>query len=404
MWRISWPISKEDWRVADKLFVLQAERQQTVPWRDRLSTNRLHRFLVNRFVTEGGDALVNLRVAYRVFGKPSHKMDNLVLVYHALTGDANCAGYDATDGRVQGWWEPLFKHGAALDISRWCVICPNHPSSCYGSSGPLDRTIDNTEQLGLRFPSFSPRDLVSVYRRLLEYLGVRRLALVVGGSLGGMLALETAVMLPDLAERVAVIAAPAESSAQSVAFNHIQRRCFDLDRNFKGGAYYGGPQPILALSLARQIAMITYRSPAEMQARFGRALKEQPESEQRHFEVESYLDYQGEKLIRRFDPNSYIKLLKILDAHDIGRNRDGIKSAVGGIRARLLLVGIDTDILYPPEEVRAVYDIALEAGCSAEYRILKTIHGHDGFLIEIEQIDEMLREFCSPTGESPDCG
>lgn len=373
--------------------VLKARRTPAPPWRERFAPNRLHALTLDEFTTEGGAALVNLRVAYRVFGNPSPTRDNVVLVYHALTGDANCAGYSGADGPVAGWWESLFAAGEVLDSARWCVICPNHVSSCYGSSGPLDTTIDEDEPLGLRFPTLTPRDLVRIYEKLLEYLELPRLALVLGGSLGGMLALETAIMLPTLAERVAVFAAPAESSAQALAFNHIQRRCFDLDLNFRKGRYHAGPKPLLALSLARQIAMITYRSPGELGARFGREVARSAADTAARFEVERYLEHQGEKLIRRFDPNSYLKLLDMLDAHDIGRDRGGVDEALRPVRARLLLVGIDTDILYTPEEVRFLHGACQRAGLDATYRELATIHGHDGFLIEQQQVSMHLREF-----------
>ncbi len=360
----------------------------------RLAEDTLHKAVFEAFITEAGVRFTNLRVAYRIFGRPNADHSNIVVVFHALTGDANCAGYKSIDGDVKGWWEPLFAPGACLDKRKYCVICANHPGSCYGSSGPVDREVGADEPMGAAFPDLTVRDLARIHHRLVaEYLGFRSLALAIGGSLGGMIALEWAILFPAAAKRVAVLAAPGISNAQALAFNHIQRRLFDLDPAFRGGDYYGGPAPMLGLSLARQIAMITYRSKVEFDTRFGREENPSLESDQSCFQVQSYLDYQGEKLIRRFDANSYIKLLGILDSHDIGMKRGGIESALRLVRSKLLFVSVESDILYEAEEVKQLHDIAGHVGLNVQYGCIESVHGHDGFLIEFDQVNRLIGQF-----------
>ncbi len=378
--------------MTDRPLILYADNRPAPNQAGRLATNRLHKCNLGRYTTEAGEEIVNLQVAYRVFGTPSPTRDNLVLVFHALTGDANCAGYDDTDGHNPGWWEGVFSPAAALDLSTTCVICPNHPGSCYGSSGPLDRAVGNTRPIGLDFPELTSRDLALIHRELIRYLGIERLKAVIGGSLGGMAALEWAIECPGLAEKVVVIAAPAKSSAQALAFNHLQKKCFELDPSFKQGRYHDGPRPTLALALARQIGMVTYRNPEEFEGRFGRTLHEQ-RKDARTYEIQNYLDYQGSKLVQRFDANSYVKLLSVLDEHDISRNRGSRKQALQRISDKLLCVGIDSDILYTAKEVKELYELARQCGVQAHYGELISIHGHDSFLIEYEQLNQLLTEF-----------
>ncbi len=374
--------------------VLMAEKPcKNKSFLQKTAPDRLHKHVLDHFVTEAGDSIANLTLAYRVFGRPNPARDNIVLVFHALTGDANCAGYRGPDGSVAGWWEELFQPGGALDTAKFCVICPNHPLSCYGSSGPISFAVGANEPLGSDFPPFSSRDLARVHGELLRALGIETLFCAIGGSLGGMVALEWALLQPLPTKRCAVLAAPAAGSAQAIAFNHIQKRCFDLDPHFKGGRYYGGPKPKLALSLARQVAMVTYRSPAEFSERFGRETAFSLEKDDRYFEMQSYLDHQGEKLLLRFDPNCYLKLLNVLNEHDIARNRPDLLEMIRKIRTEMLFVGIDSDILYTAEEVERTCRLFSEHGASARYECLHSKYGHDGFLIEFERLGTILHKF-----------
>jgi homoserine O-acetyltransferase len=361
----------------------------------RFEQDRLHRCVLPLFETEQGVRIKNLSMSYRVFGAPSPFRDNVVLVLHALTGDTNCAGHESAQGRRDGWWEGLFAPNGALPLDRYCVICANHPGGCYGSSGPMDTPVGGSEPLGPDFPLFTPRDFATAQSMLLHALGIDRLRLCIGGSLGGMVALEMLIMFPKLAEAGAVIAVGPATSAQALAFNHVQRRCFDLDPNYKGGRYYGGPRPSTALSIARQTAMITYRSAEEFDQRFGRALT-RVEDNDRRFEIQRYLEHHGEKLLCRFDAGSYLSLLKTLDAHDVFRGRGDPVHALEAVRARVLFISVSSDFLFPKQDIFRLAEMCRNAGVDVTYREIESIFGHDGFLVETEQLNQYIFDFGAP--------
>ncbi|GAB4294705.1 MAG: homoserine O-acetyltransferase [Myxococcota bacterium] len=379
--------------MSNRTITFKAENGVEKPANVRFAENTLHKIIFKEFITERGDKIVNLRVAYRVFGKPNEAKNNIVLVFHALTGDANCAGYTKEGVKVEGWWEELFEKEGGVPLDRYCVICPNHPSSCYGSSGPSDFEVGGSAPLGPDFPPLNVRDLARVHYELIRRLGIKRLKCVIGGSLGGMIAIEWAVNFPDAAEKVAVIAAPLANNAQALAYNHVQRRCFDIDPNFKGGRYYGGARPDKALSLARQMGMITFRHPGEFARRFGRNTNYPTIERNKYYKIQSYLEHQGEKLLKRFDANSYIKLLELTDAHDISRGTGDFETPLSRVKSELLFVSVDSDVLYPPAEVEEIYNLARSKGAKARYETITSIHGHDGFLIESVQLNTILKGF-----------
>jgi len=376
-----------------KHIVLPEDKTEYACLNDKLKTDTLHSHTVKEFTTDAGDTIINLKIAYRTFGKINEQRDNIILVFHALTGDSNCARYESMDGIVHGWWEGLFANNTGIDLNHYCVICPNHPTSCYGSSGPLDKEVDGKAPLGQDFPDFTVRDLVRTHAELIKWLGVSSVYAVIGGSLGGMIALEWAVMNPLETRKSIVIAAPGASNAQSIAFNHIQKKCFEMDPDFKDGNYYDGKRPMLALSLARQIGMITYRSPEEFTAKFGRSLCDCQNDNSSYYEIQSYLDYQGDKFFNRFDANSYIRLLTILDEHDIGKGRGSIEKAIELIKAEMLFVSIDSDILYPPNEVEKLHESCLKHRIDSTFKCIKSLHGHDSFLIEYDQLTNFVGNF-----------
>jgi len=359
---------------------------------ERIQENVLHKFNIDRFETDGGYEIANLRIAYRVFGRPNASRDNVILIFHALTGDANCAGYETKEGKVSGWWQGLFQDNPGIDLTKYCVICPNHPTSCYGSSGPLDIEIGSTSPLGPDFPDFTTRDIVRAHSKLIKSLEIPTLHAVVGGSLGGMLALEWAIMKPVATKNAIVMAAPGESSAQSIAFNHIQEKCFEVDPDFRDGHYYQNKRPMTALSLARQMAMITYRSPDEFSERFGRKKCFNETIDERTFEIQSYLDHQGKKFIQRFDANSYLKLLHVLNRHNIARNRGSLENGIRQIESKMLFIGIDTDILYTSTEVERLHKRCKELEIDTTYKTIYSLHGHDSFLIEYKQLNNILNK------------
>jgi homoserine O-acetyltransferase len=317
------------------------------------------------FVLESGAVLPELVLAWRHDG-PAPDEAPQTLVVHALTGSADAAG---------DWWEPLIGPGRALDTDRMGVLCANLLGGRYGSTGPTSVDPGRGEPWGASFPAVGTRDQARALWLLADALGIERLALVAGGSLGGMVALEVAATRPERVERVMPIASPAATGPMAVAWNRIQTRLIDL---------LGDD----GLAIARQLAMTTYRSEADFDGRFGRG--QEPDG---RFSVVSYLDHQGRKLVERFDGDTYRILAGAMDAHDVGAGRGGTQAALGALAAagvRLTGVGIEGDILYGPRQVHALVDAALEAGVHASYREIRSDKGHDAFLVEWDQLAEIL--------------
>ena len=310
---------------------------------------RTHR--VPRFELESGDVLRDVVQAYHLDGELSADRDNLVIVFHSLTGASETVG---------GWWGTVVGPGKTVDTERHAVLCANLLGSCYGTTGPAE--------VG-PFPPVTPRDQARLVQRLVDDLGVHSVALAAGGSLGGMVAMEWAVENPSLARSVAVFAAPAAHTAYAIAWNHVQRAAIEA-----AGAR--------GLEIARMVGMMTYRTAGEQAARFGRAT----EADGR-WSVAAYLDHQGRKLRDRFSVESYVALTKAMDAHDVGRGRGGVTEALGRIEGRLVGVGIPGDLLYAPEDVRAWVDAA-----GGEYREIVSSHGHDAFLLDLPQVGGILAD------------
>lgn len=332
---------------------------------------------------EQGAVLPGWQLRYETYGQPNAQRSNGVLVFHALTGSAHLAGtytsatletlapLEAAFG-AEGWWDALVGPGRVLDPQRHYVICANHPGSCYGSSGPLEAAAG---QAGPQFPALTVRDLARAQARLLDHLGLEKVTLI-GGSLGGMVALEFAVMFPQRVAQLVVLAAPAVHSAWSRAFNHLSRQAILTDPGYAGGYYTAQPQ---GLQLARGVAMLSYRSPQSFMERWATT----PER------GESYVAYQGEKFARRFDANAYLSLSRAMDTHDLGRGRGGVEQALKAVRAiPRLFVGIDSDLLYTAQEVRQLAQLA-----DGQYREVRSPHGHDAFLIETDQVERILEGF-----------
>jgi len=378
----------------------------TGAWRpgDALGQRRFMRMAVDRpFILEGGGRLDDITICFETWGALNEARDNAVLVCHALTGDAHAAG-PAGDGHpTPGWWDDLIGPGRAIDTDRWFVVCPNVLGGCQGSSGPASPRPDRPGCYGPRFPVVTMRDIVRTQARLADALGIRRWASVIGGSMGGMQALEWAVMYPERVERLVVVASTAAASAQQIAWWSTGRRAIALDPKWRDGHYYDaepGDGPHAGLALARQISQVTFRSDDVFTDRFGREpvepLNGRFEMWQR-FQVERYLDYHGDKLARRFDANSYLLLTKAMDLHDLGRGRGGEAAALRRISAPVLSFGITSDILYPPHQQRALVDGIEAVGGTARYVEIDSPHGHDAFLIEFEQVAAGLVPFLEST-------
>ncbi len=345
-----------------------------------------------------GTILAPVTLAYEVWGQLAPTADNAVLLCHALTGSAHACDPTNPDDPRAGWWNPLIGPGRVFDTERYFVICSNILGGCYGSTGPTSPHPLDGRPYGMRFPLIGIPDMVRAQRALLDHLGVRRLAAVAGGSIGGQQALEWVVAYPDLVERAIVIAAGARLGAQGIALNEIGRRAIVSDPRWQGGNYAPGQGPDEGLALARMVAMLSYTSAAELDARFGRRPASRSTSQPCFggaYDVESYLQYQGLKLVRRFDANTYLILTRAMDRYDVaeGPGRGSDAAAFGRVRASLLAVGISSDWLFPPAQVRALAEGINAAGGHARYAELDSPLGHDAFLKAWDQLEGILRPF-----------
>lgn len=338
---------------------------------------------------ELGGRLGPVTVAYETWGQRAPDGSNAVLVEHALTGDSHVAGGVEPGHPSPGWWEGLIGPGLAIGTDRWWVVCANVLGGCQGSTGPSSAAPDG-RPWGSRFPRITVRDQVAVEEALADYLGVGRWAAVVGGSMGGMRALEWAVTHPGRVGRLVLVATSAAASADQVALTAVQAHAIRSDPAFAGGDYYGGPGPVTGLGLARRIGHISYRSEPELAQRFGRRAQdgEDPLHGGR-YAVESYLDHHADKLAARFDANSYLVLSRAMDHHDIGRGRGGLAAALSVVKARSSVCAISSDRLYPPYQQEQL--AALLPGL-ASLDVVQSLYGHDGFLIEVEQVSKVVAE------------
>ena len=344
---------------------------------------------------ESGQRFGPITVAYETYGRLSPEQDNVVVIPHALTGDTHCASH--YPGDEPGWWEGLVGPGKAIDTDRYFVICSNVLGGCQGTTGPASIDPKTGRPYGMRFPVITIKDMVRVQRELLRALGIERVHAVIGGSMGGMQTLEWGRSYPEMIDGIIPIATPGRASPQSIAFNEVGRRAIQMDPAWNGGDYYDGESPDQGLALARMVGMITYQSDQSMWRKFGRELMNAPEEAiydlKTQFQVESYLNYQGKKLVERFDANSYLYLTRALDLFDLGRGAPSYRDGVAQIRVPTFVIGIDSDILYPPYQQREIVEILRDAGLYAVYREIECPYGHDGFLIDTTQMTNVLTEF-----------
>ncbi|GGS56683.1 homoserine O-acetyltransferase MetX [Actinokineospora fastidiosa] len=356
-------------------------------WREGDPPGRRRWFTADRpLALESGGVLPGYRVAYETWGTLAPDRANAVLVLHALTGDSHVAGPREPGHPTAGWWDGLVGPGRALDPTRLFLVVPNVIGGCQGSTGPASAAPDG-RPWGSRFPALTLRDQVAAEAALADHLGIGTWAMVVGGSMGGMRALEWAVTHPDRVGALALFATTARSSAEQIAWTHAQIEAIRGDPGWHGGDYHHLPPgrgPHRGLGIARRIAHITYRTPSELDTRFGRS--RQPGGHAR-YAVESYLDHHAVKLAHRFDAGTYVVLATAMNHHDVGRDRGGTAAALRRITAPTLVVGVDSDRLYP---VRQQRDLASHLRDAALHTITSA-HGHDGFLLETDQADAALR-------------
>lgn len=340
---------------------------------------------------ETGGELPGVRLAYETWGNLNEDRSNAVLVLHALTGDSHVVGPEGPGHPSPGWWEGIIGPGLALDTDRYFVVAPNVLGGCQGSTGPSSTAPDG-RPWGSRFPRITIRDTVRAEFALLREFGIHSWAAVLGGSMGGMRALEWAATYPERVRRLLLLASPAASSAQQIAWAAPQLHAIRSDPYWHGGDYYDrpGPGPVTGMGIARRIAHITYRGATEFDERFGRNPQdgEDPMAGGR-FAVESYLDHHAVKLARRFDAGSYVVLTQAMNTHDVGRGRGGVAQALRRVTARTMVAGVSSDFLYPLAQQQELADGIPGAD---EVRVIESASGHDGFLTEIDQVSVLIKE------------
>ena len=341
------------------------------------------------FELESGRSIDHPITAYETWGEL--RGDNALLLTTGLSPSAHAARHDPAD--EPGWWEDIVGPGKPIDTERWFVVCCNVLGGCHGSTGPSSIDPASGEPYAIDFPIVTLRDMMRVQERLLAHLGVDRVHAVIGSSMGGMLALEYGALFSDRVKRVIAISASGMTHPFAIALRRVQRQAVMLDPAWRGGRYYEHGQPARGLSLAREIGTITYRSDIEWTRRFGRTWREgDPFDFAGRFEIESYLEHQGEKYPRTYDANSYLYLSRAMDLHDLGRGR-GLVEGVGQIRARTLLIAVTTDVLIPLFEIDELADAFVQAGHPARLLVLDLETGHDSFLLHPDAFGPPIREF-----------
>ncbi len=354
-------------------------------------TGKLHH-RIGYFEPELGGTLPEVTLAYETWGELDPAGENAVLIVHALTGDTHVAGEPEPAYKRGGWWSPMVGPGCAIDTERQFVVCSNVLGGCYGSTGPASLDPESGRPYAVRFPVVTIRDIVRAQRKLLDDLGVKRLQLVIGGSIGGQQALEWTVEFPEFVERAVPIAATGSLGPQGVGMSEIGRRAIMADPDWQDGYYYGtGRSPDAGLSIARMAGMMTYQSGAGQWERFGRRPASRPalyEEFGGRFEIESYLHYQGRDLVKRFDANSYLYLSRAMDLYDVADGYESEEEAYSRIEAEVLFVGISSDWLFPSGEVRETAERA-----RARYAEIESLSGHDSFLKDWAQLRKAVGPF-----------
>ena len=328
---------------------------------------------------ESGEVLPDITIAYQTWGELNGEKNNGILINHALTGWSD----------VPSWWPSLVGPGLPFDTDKYFIVCPNVIGGCQGSTGPASIAPDG-KRWGSRFPSLTIRDMVAAERAFTDKLEIKKYLIAVGPSLGGMRSLEWAITHPDKVGAICTIGSSAVATGDQIGTASIQIRAIKKDPFFNGGDYYEQERgPVEGMGIARRIAHLTYRSEVEMDMRFGRDMQGDDTG---RYAVESYLDHQANKLAKRFDANTYIILTEAMNSHDVGRDRGGVEKALAGITVPVIVVAIDTDRLFPP---RLQKEIAELTPTAEEPDVLSSPFGHDGFLVEVESVGEIIRRAIS---------
>lgn len=373
----------------------------TGAWREGDHPGRRQFADVGPLALEAGGRLDDVRVAFETWGELSPAGDNAVLVLHALTGDSHVAGERGPGHPTPGWWDGAIGPGRPIDTDRYFVVAPNVLGGCQGTTGPASAHPVDGRPYGSRFPFLTIRDQVAAEAALADHLGIERWALVVGGSMGGMRVLEWAVGHPGRVARVLALATCAAATGDQIAWCAPQLAAIRSDPGWADGDYYDaapGQGPHVGLGIARRVAQVTYRSGNEINLRFGRTPQhgENPIGGDGRYAIESYLDHHADKLVSRFDANSYLVLTEAMNSHDVGRGRGGVAAALARVTARTVVAAVDSDRLYP---VELSAQVAAGIPGAEPLRVLHSPYGHDGFLIEAEEVGQLVADLLASSPE-----
>lgn len=355
---------------------------------------------VGDLVTESGIVIPDVRVAYETWGTLNDEKSNAVYVAHALTGDSHVVGAAGPGHVTAGWWDGLVGPGAPVDSDRWFVVCANVLGGCMGTTGPASLAPDG-RPWGSRFPVITVADMVEIERRLADHLGIESWALMLGPSLGGMRVLEWMAAHPGRVRSGLVLGSTAAVTADQIGTHHAQISAIESDPAFRGGDFYDadlGEGPHRGMGVARMVAHLTYRSETELDVRFGRDVQgEEVPTEGGRYAVESYLDHHADKLARRFDANTYVALTRSMSLFDLGQGRGGVAAALARIEQPLTVVGIDSDRLFPLRLQEELVELTPGAD---RLHILRSPYGHDGFLVEKDQVGDFVAHAISRIDEA----
>jgi len=349
------------------------------------------------FELECGESLEQVQIAYETYGTLSKDRDNAILIIHALSGDAHAAGYHSERDGKPGWWDSMIGPGKAFDTDKFFVVCSNCLGGCMGTTGPSSLNPRTNTPYALSFPPFTITDMVRLQKKLIEELGLDRLVTVVGGSMGGMQALEWSILYPQRLESCMIIASSVSLSAQALAFDVVGRNAVMSDPNWNNGDYYGKTIPASGLSTARMLGHITYLSTESMESKFGREKKEKTSAENyfsTEFQVESYLSYQGQKFTERFDANSYLYITKAMDNYDVPARFGTLENALKNAgNLKFLITAISSDWLFPTSQSLEMVRALRSLGSDVTFFEMQSQYGHDAFLLETETLTKLIKAF-----------
>ena len=345
---------------------------------------------------ESGKVLPEYTVAYENYGELNENCDNAILVLHALTGDAHAAGKQSETDKKVGWWNDMIGPHKAFDTNKYFVVASNMLGGCSGTTGPSSFKPQSNERYGLDFPVITIEDTIKVQKKLLDFLGVKKV-IVAGGSMGGMQALEWSITYSDMVSACVIIASTSKLSAQSIAFNAIGRNAILSDPNFNQGKYYDAQtQPERGLAIARMVGHVTYLCEDAMQNKFARRFqdKEKPDFDFNiDFEVESYLEYQGQTFVDRFDANSYLYITKAVDLYDTAQKHVSLEAAFKKSNAKFLLMSFTSDWLFPTQQSKEIVNALIKAHKDVSFCEIESPCGHDAFLLEFETQTKIVKSF-----------